>query len=242
MTYLIILAAGLLPAVLLLLFIYRQDPIPEPASQLKRAFSLGVMIAFPVSLVEGIVSFGIFGANSEVDSLLDAAVMSFFVAALVEEAFKLAALWWLLRRNPHFDEHFDGIVYAVFIGLGFAALENVLYLFSNLDNWLQVGLARAFLAVPGHYAFAVIMGYYYSMYHFVQRSTYNRVMILAGPILAHGIYDTIAFASDLSPELSGLCMILLVFFCYRLQKNSYRKLLSQVDRDRHPFQNIEHNL
>ena len=242
MTYLIILAAGLLPAVLLLVFIYKQDPVPEPWSQLKKAFSYGVLISFPVSAFEGVLSYGIFNIGEQVDSFFEAAVTSFLVAALVEEGFNLAALWSLVRRYRYFAEHFDGIVYAVFIGLGFAAIENVLYLFSNADNWVSVGLARAFLAVPGHYAFAVIMGYYYSMYHFVERSTYNRVMTLAAPIIAHGIYDTIAFSSDLSPELSGVCMLLLVFFCFRLHKFSYRKLLSHVDRDTRPFHDIESNM
>lgn len=242
MTYLIVLAAGLLPALLLLSFIYKQDPIPEPWSQLKRAFIYGVLISFPASAFEGVLSYGIFGIGDQVSSVFEAAIESFFVAALVEEGLKLAALWWLLRRNPHFDEHFDGIVYAVFISLGFAAIENVLYLFTNINDWLSVGIARAFLAVPGHYAFAVIMGYYYAMYYFVERSTYNRVMILAGPILAHGIYDTIAFSASLSAELSGVCMCLLVFFCYRLHKFSHRKLLSHVNRDTHPFQDIEKNM
>lgn len=93
-------------------------------------------------------------------------MQAFGVAALLEEAFKLLTLWVVLRKNPYFDEHFDSIVYAVCVGLGFAAVENIFYVFSEEER-VTVAVSRALLAVPGHYAFAILMGYYYSIYHFV---------------------------------------------------------------------------
>ena len=72
----------------------------------------------------------------------------------------------VVRKNKYFDERIDGIVYAVAISMGFAAFENVLYLVDNYEEWLSVGLSRAVLSVPGHYAFAVLMGYYYSKVYF----------------------------------------------------------------------------
>ena len=240
MTYILILAVALLPAVLLLVYIYKRDPSPEPIPMLKKAFLYGMMICLPVSVAEMILQFGIFGANSNAPtSFVGAAVESFFVAALVEESFKLLALWWILRKNSYFDEHFDGIVYAVFVSLGFAAIENVMYLFSNSGDWLSVGLARAFLAVPGHYAFGVLMGYYYSMYYFVQRTSFNRFMILGAPIIAHGIYDTIAFSMGLNEGLASVLMIVLCVFCYQLQKNAQKKLTAHINRDTNPFNNTQ---
>ena len=236
MTYILILAVALLPALLLLAYVYKRDPSPEPLPMLKKAFLYGMMICLPVSVAEMILQFGIFGSDSSTPtSFVGAAVESFFVAALVEESFKLLALWYILRHNSFFDEHFDGIVYAVFVSLGFAAIENVMYLFSNSSDWFSVGIARAFLAVPGHYAFGVLMGYYYSMYHFVSRTSYNRIMILAAPIIAHGIYDTIAFSMGLSEGLASVMMVLLCVFCYYLQKNAQRKLTAHIKRDNNPF-------
>ena len=235
MTYLIILAATLLPVIALLCYIYKSDPISEPLPMLKKAFLYGVMICLPASLAEMFLSYGVFGIGDQPTSFLGAAVESFFVAALAEESLKLTALWLILRNNPYFDEHFDGIVYAVFVSLGFAAIENVMYLFSNSGDWLSVGIGRALLAVPGHYAFGVIMGYYYSMYCFVKRSSYNRMMILVAPIIAHGIYDTIAFSASLTAELASALMFALCIFCYFLQKNARRKLAEHVKRDTDPF-------
>ena len=87
---------------------------------------------------------------------------AFVGAAMPEEATKLLMLWLLLRRNKYFDERFDGIVYACCIGMGFAGTENVLYLFGNIENWQSVAVSRAIFAVPGHFMFAVAMGYFYS--------------------------------------------------------------------------------
>ena len=240
MIYILIIAVALLPVAVLLWYIYKHDPVPEPIPMLKKAFLYGMMMCIPISVAEMIMQFGIFG-NSEPmpTSFIGAAVDSFFVAGLVEESFKLLALWLVIRHNRFFDEHFDGIVYAVYVSLGFAAIENVMYLFSNSSDWFSVGIARALLAVPGHYAFGVLMGYYYSMYYFVNRSTYNRVMILAAPIVAHGIYDTIAFSMGLSEGLASVLMVGLCVFCYYLHKNAQKKLISHINRDTNPFDHYQ---
>ncbi len=231
MTIILILAVALLPVAILLYIIYKADTKPEPTPMLKKAFLYGFAISFPVSIVEAALSYGIFGIKDMPTSFIGAATMSFFVAALVEEGFKLLALWLILRKNKYFDEHFDGIVYAVFVSLGFAAIENVMYLFSFSDEWLSVGISRALLAIPGHYAFGVLMGYYYSMYSFVNRSTYNRIMILAAPIIAHGIYDTIAISSSIATQWATALMFILCVFCYFLQKNAQKKIAEHVKRD-----------
>lgn len=104
------------------------------------------------------------GFGQELSSTISGAFTdAFIMAAIPEELAKFVMLWLLLRNNPYFDEHFDGIVYAVCIGMGFAGFENVLYLFDNYESWISVGIARAMFAVPGHFLTAVIMGYYYSL-------------------------------------------------------------------------------
>ena len=228
------LTVALLPAILLLLYIWKKDPQKEPTGQLVKAVLWGVAICIPIGFVELGIQEVLFGGKMPTD-LWSSTAQAFLLAAVPEEAAKLFALWLILRKNPYFDEHFDGIVYAVCVGLGFAAIENVMYLFSNSSDWFSVGIARAFLAVPGHYAFGVLMGYYYSMYHFVSRTSYNRIMILAAPIIAHGIYDTIAFSMGLSEGLASVMMVLLCVFCYYLQKNAQRKLTAHINRDNNPF-------
>jgi len=216
------LAAALLPAILLALYIWYKDPHKEPGVWLVRAFFLGVAISVPVVYVENFIN-GLLFAGGEPTSLFGSTLRAFFVAALPEEGAKLFALWLIVHNNKHFDEHFDGIVYAVFVSLGFAAIENVGYVFMS-EAWLSTAIARSFLAVPGHYAFAILMGYYYALYFFVDRSKKNAASILFMPILAHGVYDAIAMGGSVSPILGGISSIVLIYFCIKLQRNAQSKV------------------
>lgn len=231
MNILIILAAALLPAILLWLYIWRQDLQPEPTGWLVKATLYGVGICVPVVILEMAVESVLFAGGGP-KSLLGTTVQAFFVAALPEESFKLLALWLVLRHNPYFDEHFDGIVYAVCVGLGFAALENVSYVAAQGDAWMGVAISRALLAVPGHYAFAVLMGYYYSVYHFVDRSQRTAAYILLVPVLAHGVYDALALSGTVNPYVGGLSLVVLIYFCIRMHKFARKKMLAQIKRDK----------
>ena len=223
-------AAALLPAVMLLAYICRKDPQKEPISALVRAVLAGVAICVPVAVIEYFISSYLFGAGNAPTSLWGTTAEAFLVAALPEEAAKLFVLWLILRRNPYFDEHFDGIVYAVCVGLGFAAIENVSYVLSS-DNWTSVAFSRAFLAVPGHYAFAILMGYYYSVYHFVRPTKRNAFMIFFAPFMAHGVYDALAMSGQVNPLVGGIAFFVLVYFCIKLQRHAERRVVELIKRD-----------
>ncbi|MBO7049016.1 MAG: PrsW family intramembrane metalloprotease [Bacteroidaceae bacterium] len=226
----IILTAALLPAILLWMYIWKKDPQKEPTSLLVKATVLGVLISIPVSFVELNINSMLFGSDGGPTTLMGASFQAFFVAAIPEESFKLLVLWLVLRKNPFFDEHFDGIVYAVCVGLGFAAIENVMYVFTN-EAWLYVAISRALLAVPGHYAFAVIMGYYYSIYKFVDHSSKAATRVILMPVLAHGIYDTLAMSANVNPYIGGLCFFVLIYFCIKLHKVAKKKIVALTARD-----------
>ena len=162
----IILLTALLPVVILLYYIYHKDKkSPEPTGQLVKAFLFGTLSA-PLSLCMS-TPLGLIGVYpAEATSILGSVSTAFFGAAIPEEIAKFLMLWLLLRKNPYFDEKMDGIVYAVCVSLGFAALENIMYLFTNAEAYLSVGIARAIFAVPGHFCFGILMGYYYSLAKF----------------------------------------------------------------------------
>lgn len=231
MQLLLMLGAALLPPFLLGLYIWVKDPIKEPFKQLRKAVLWGMAISVPVIIVELLIDAAIF-QGSEPDTVLGAIVNAFAVAAIPEEAFKLLALWIVLRKNPYFDEHFDSIVYAVYVGLGFAALENVGYVCLSEEAWGAVAIMRALLAVPGHYAFAVLMGYYYALYHFVDRSPKNAFCILFVPVLAHGMYDSLAMIGDAYPVAEGIAYFALIYFCIKMHRIVYRKLQVIIEKDR----------
>ena len=124
-----------------------------------------------------------------------------------------------MRKNKYFDEHIDGIVYAVAISMGFAAFENVLYLVDNYEEWVSVGIMRAVLSVPGHYAFAVLMGYYYSKIHFgISNSVKDKAMILLAPVIVHTIFDWLLFSISITPVLAGILFIIFIIFVIRMHK------------------------
>lgn len=226
------LLAALLPSTLLLLYICWKDPHKEPISKLLKAVLYGVFICVPVAFLEMEIN-AVIIEDVGPSTLVGTTIKAFFVAAIPEETFKLLALWIILRKNPYFDEHFDGIVYAVCVGLGFASIENVAYLFGN-ENWLTIAISRSLLAVPGHYAFAVLMGYYYSVYHFVDRSPRTAVCILLVPVVMHGIYDTLAISGTVNPYIGSIAFFVLIYFCIKMHKKAKTKVLALIEKDNKP--------
>lgn len=230
MTIYLIFLVAIAPVAWLLWTIYRKDSEqPEPTKWLVKAFVYGVLSVF-LSFVISIPTSMILGWDIDkqtYSSFLEAITDSFLFAAIPEELAKLFMLWLLLRKNPFFDEHFDGIVYAVCIGLGFAALENIFYLFSGIEDWswIGIGIVRALISVPAHYFFAILMGYYYSIYHFgIDRSIKAKAMILAAPVVAHGIFDAILFSMQIDESLSGIIMILFIVFFTKLKRRAKEKV------------------
>lgn len=231
MNILLILTVALLPAIALLYYIWKKDKQKEPTSWLLKAVVGGAAICIPVAILEMGISTVLFGEDANPTNVLGTTAMAFFDAALPEETFKLLVLWIVLRKNPYFDEHFDGIVYAVCVGLGFAAVENVGYVMSDEDNWVSVAIARSLLAVPGHYAFAVLMGYYYSIYHFVDHTPKVAVCVLLVPVVAHGIYDALAMSSMVNEYIGGVCSLVLIYFCVKMHKVARTKVLALLHHD-----------
>jgi len=204
---------------------------PEPTSQLVKAFIFGIL-SVPLSLCMSI-PLGLIGAYpTEVTSIWGSASTSFFGAAIPEEIAKFIMLWLVLRKNPYFDEKMDGIVYAVCVSLGFAALENIMYLFSNAEAFLSVGIARAIFAVPGHFCFGILMGYYYSLARFYPKSPKkNKALILVAPIIVHGLYDSILLISNVTPAISGVLLIVFLVFCHKMWKYGSKSIQEHLQRD-----------
>lgn len=228
----IILLTALLPIAILVFYIYHKDKkSPEPTGQLIKAFLFGILsvpVSFCMSIPLGII--GLYPV--EATSILGSISTAFFGAAIPEEIAKFFMLWLLLRKNPNFDEKMDGIVYAVCVSLGFAALENIMYLFSNAETYLSVGIARALFAVPGHYCFGILMGYYYSLAKFYPKAPKkNKVLILLAPILVHGLYDSILFIINVTPAISGVLMIVFLLFCHKMWKYGSKSIKEHIERD-----------
>ena len=239
----IIMLMALLPVAILLIYIYHVDrKSPEPASQLFKAFFYGTLcVPITMFLVIPMEFIGMF--SSAPATVYEAITVSFIGAAIPEECIKLLMLWLLLRKNRHFDERLDGIVYAASVSLGFAAIENILYLFDNQDSFIAVGITRGILSIPLHFSCGVLMGYFYSLTKFCKKAkATNRLLIFIAPMLVHGIYDSILFSIGIICEDSIPTTLLLFFtlvtFCIATLLVCYRSInrLRQMDMKELPLE------
>ena len=230
MTYILI--AALAPVAMLLYYIYRKDEFQkEPVKEVLKAFGLGVASIFLSLMISG--PFGAIGLYpAEQVTRWDGIAISFFGAAIPEEIAKFLLFWLFVRRNKYFDEHMDGIVYAAAVSLGFAGLENVMYLFSA-EEWVSTGIVRALFSVPAHFFFGILMGYYYSLVRFDPVTpSINRFWVLGAPIIAHGIFDSILFSAGVLPEgLALVIMIVFIWFCNSLRKQASRRIRAHLVMD-----------
>ena len=227
-----VIAFAVLPALILLFYTYQQDKMQrEPGKMIVKGFlwgCLSVFCSFFISVPS--MNLGLF--PGEIHSFWDAFRTAFFGAAIPEETAKLFCLWMFLRKNPYFDERMDGIVYAVCIGMGFAAFENVEYLFAAGTDWVTTGIGRSLTAIPGHFGFAVLMGFYFSLYYFDRyRAPGAGLKMWLYPVLAHGIYDTIAMMAPVRPELSGAITIAILLLCFQMVKWARKSMRKHLVAD-----------
>ena len=235
-----ILIAAILPAIVLLYYIWRRDKYQhEPVREILKGFGLGVLAVVVAGPTE--ILFQVLGwAPGNPQTWLGAIWEAFFGVALVEEGVKLFFLWLLLRKNPYFDERMDGIAYAVAVGMGFAAAENIGYLFSYVEQWQSIAISRAIFSVPGHFMFAVAMGYYYSVNHFtLSRGAAGRSKVLLIPILLHGIFDALLMMANVTPQLGGLLWLVFVVFCLFLPGMAMKKINALLSQDKGQGPTIE---
>jgi RsiW-degrading membrane proteinase PrsW (M82 family) len=199
---------ALLPSVLILRYFLKHDAFPEPRDSIAKTFAWGVASIVPAVILAMILILLLSGVSADdtTGAIVRAAILAFFGAAIPEELFKFAVLFFYCRRLNDFDEPMDGIVYGVTVSLGFATLENVLYVF---NGGIGLAIIRGFTAVPGHALFGVIMGFYFGLAHFGPR---NRKLLWTAyllPVLFHGLYNMplMALQSDVS-DVSAFWVLL----------------------------------
>ena len=233
----IILALAILPVIVLALYIYKKDKYEkEPLRMLLLAFFLGIL-AIPIDLVVVKTINGLWVSETVFYS-------AFFEAGIPEELCKWVLFMLVIWRNKNFNEFFDGIVYACFIGLGFACIENIMYVFGNdtFGGALATGVMRALLSVPGHFLFAVIMGYFLGMAKFKpQERRKYLILSLVCPMLAHGLFDyLLMLSSALSEndmELIGVGLfVIFIYLDIKMWKIGVKHIAQMQENSR-----IEHN-
>lgn len=184
-----LLIAACAPGILILLWVQRRDRLPEPPKVVWLTLLLGGLMSIPIIIVELGLSL-VLGLTGEVNSYGEAAITAFVIAALVEEVGKFLVLWFYCARHSEFDEPMDGIVYGVAASMGFAIVENVMYVFVYSQQSMGVAIVRAITAVPMHAFCGVIMGTCIGIAKFQagQRAVWIALGI-GSAIAVHGLYD-----------------------------------------------------
>ncbi|MEO0019168.1 MAG: PrsW family glutamic-type intramembrane protease [candidate division WOR-3 bacterium] len=229
-----LLILAILPGLGLLLFFYFRDRYKkEPLWPIFLAFILGAFILLPASATANLVQ-RLTGWYYRKPDLLTIFLGSFFIAGLIEEGWKFFVVRLYCYNRPEFDEPYDGIMYSTAVALGFATIENILYVFSpSLLGGLRTGILRAFLAVPSHAFYGVLMGYFLGEAKFAKTTAEENLFALIGlglAIVAHGIYDFLVIALPYRPLLTGSLIVFsflvwIVFFeasRHQAEKSPYR--------------------
>ncbi len=195
---------AILPGLAIAYWIYLKDEHEkEPHGALIFCFILGMLSTIPAIFME---EFGTSLGFVESDNIIITAIFAFVVVAGSEEFVKFAILRTYPFPRTYFNEPLDGIVYSVMIGMGFATLENLLYV---MELGVGTGVLRMFTAVPAHGAFAVIMGYFVGLAKFDKA---NRLTLLFkgffGAVFLHGAYDFFLFQRNF-PGLAILAFVAL---------------------------------
>lgn len=189
---------SIVPGLLILVYIYQKDKYEkEPYQYVVYCFLLGIISCIPAILGTLLVEY-FMGVNNPIASLdlKVIAIYAFIAVAMSEECAKYIFLRLYIYRQEEFDEPMDGIVYAVSLGMGFAIVENLLYVW---DGGWQVALVRMFTAVPSHAIFGIILGYYMGLAKFEPQK--NKAFLLhlkglLGAVFIHGLYDLFLFQNN----------------------------------------------
>ncbi len=197
-----LLVLGFAPALFWLWYFYVKDRYdPEPRAWILKIFLLGMASTIPLALVEGVI-----GVVIPSDFLL-----AVLVAPVVEEIGKFLVVYLFVFRRPVFDEPVDGIVYAVTAALGFAALENFVYIFAAYSETLalplELSIVRGILSVPGHALMSGMWGYALGQ-SLVTPHPLARQLVVHGLLLAIALHA--AFNLLVSLDIVGAAVLAII--------------------------------
>lgn len=179
----VLLSAAIAPSLALLSYFYlRNEMETEPRKTLLQAFLYGAIITFPIMFIQYVMQ--------EEQAITNEILSSVVIASALEEFFKWLIIFSVILKHVEFDDPYDGILYGAAVSLGFATVENVLYL---LSFGIDQAVVRAILPVSSHALFGVVMGYYFGKGKFSQTERRKEFYALAffGPLVLHICYNSI---------------------------------------------------
>jgi len=202
-----LLIASLAPVLIVIIYIYVKDKFEKES---KRALLKNFLLGAIVSVVISFILYNIYNSylpQSDNFSVFEQFIKAFFVVALIEEFSKYIIVRYYAQPKNAFNEPFDGIIYAVMVSMGFAAVENIFYV---IEGGFPTAFLRAFTAIPAHATFAVIMGYFMGKAKFTNNKAKWNLIGLGGAILFHGAYDFFLFINFIPGITIGAFVSLII--------------------------------
>jgi len=186
----VLLLSALAPVAAVIVYIYVKDKYEKESKRyLTLAFVLGGIVSIIITTIL-YMFFDLFLPLPNDYSIWQQFVKAFFVVGFIEEFSKYLMVRGFLQPRTVFNEPYDGIIYAVMVSMGFAAVENIMYV---IQGGMEVALLRAFTAIPAHATFGIIMGYYMGKAKFSKKKYKWNLVGLFTAVLFHGAYDFFLF-------------------------------------------------
>lgn len=213
-----LLIIALAPVAIIILYVYIKDKYEKESKRiLAITFALGAIVSIVITTILYKIYDDFLPALNHF-SVWQQFIKAFFVVALIEEFSKYVIVRYYNQPRRSFNEPFDGIIYAVMVSMGFAAVENLFYV---IDGGIEVALLRAFTAIPAHATFGVLMGYYMGKAKFSNHKFRLNLTGLFLAVLFHGAYDFFLFI-DFVPGIwigAFVSLFIGIFFSKRAIKN-----------------------
>lgn len=227
----ILLAMAVAPGLAISVFIFWKDKFdPEPRHLLVKSFFLGIFSCVPAVLLSFMAKQ--LGSEPNHSSLLFSAFSCIAGIGFTEEFSKFIFVRFYTYRKPEFNEPFDGITYCVMVAMGFATLENILYVFGENDfsSSFNVAIARMIFSVPGHAMFGVIMGYFLGIEKHYNKPNAGFIGLVIAAVV-HGLFDFSLF------NVSAYPVLFLVFLGLFVSIVVFSRKAIKLHQQNSPFQN-----
>ncbi|SJZ42689.1 PrsW family intramembrane metalloprotease [Garciella nitratireducens] len=217
---------AILPTIIIAWIIYFHDRYEkEPIGLVLKTFVLGGIIILPTLVIENL-----FLCMQSFLRIGETFYISFIVSGFTEEFLKRQVVLRVVYKSREFNEKFDGIAYCVYAALGFATIENIMYITNQHALQPLIGIYRGIFSVPAHCLFAITMGYYLSLAKF-SKNTFKKNKYLNKslwvPVIFHGIFNFILLSN-----IPYLMMLFVPFVIYLWLINIKRLRIYTIDSQR----------
>ena len=213
---------AIIPVIIICHFVYVKDKRKEPKKLLVKLFGFGFLSAaltiFITIILQKLIPFFAVETTTYSNNYIAMFFYIFIGVALIEEFSKFILTYWGAYNNENFDELYDGIVYCVYVSIGFACIENILYVSNDANigvlSGLSTAIIRGIMAVPGHAFDAVFMGHFFGMAKYYQKK--NLLYAVLVPTLIHGLYDYGLLINNFSFVLLVIGLVIFLYiFCIK---------------------------